>query len=124
MISVTVPVATVSELNRRDHWAEKHRRAKQQRELTTLLLRTAKVDKSLLRPPFVVKMTRVAPGSIKDSDNLASSTKAIRDAIASFLGIDDADVMGNGSVRWVVGQEKGPTYALRIEIECGTCAVA
>lgn len=124
MLSVTVPVATVSELNRRDHWAEKHRRSKQQRELTMLLLRTAKVDRRSLCAPFVVTMTRIAPGSIKDSDNLASSTKAIRDAIATFLDVDDADVMGNGSVRWVVRQEKGPQYALRIDIESGSCAVA
>lgn len=124
MLAVTVPIATVSELNRRDHWAEKHRRSKQQRELTTLLLRSAKVDKKALCAPFVVTLTRIAPGTIKDSDNLASSTKAVRDAVAAFLGVDDADVTGNGSVRWVVLQEKGTQYGLRIEIQCGACAVA
>lgn len=124
MLAVTVPIATVSELNRRDHWAEKHRRSKQQRELTTLLLRSANVDKKALRAPFVVTLTRIAPGAIKDSDNLASSTKAVRDAVASFLGVDDADVTGNGSVRWVVLQEKGPEYGLKIQIQCAACAVA
>lgn len=121
MLTVLVPVETVSELNRRDHWAEKHRRSKQQKELTLLLLRTSRYDKSKLKPPFVVRLTRIAPGAIRDSDNLASSTKAIRDAVASFLGIDDADVFGNGDVRWVVAQEKGASYGMRIEIEPASC---
>lgn len=121
MLTVLVPIETVSEMNRRDHWAERHRRAKQQKEMTTLLLRTSKTPRSELRAPYVVRMTRIAPGAIRDSDNLAAATKAVRDAVASFLGVDDADVFGNGPVRWVVGQEKGP-YGMRIEIE--GCAAA
>lgn len=115
MLTVHVPVATVSELNRRDHWAERHRRSKQQKELTTLLLRTARPSAPLVAP-YRVKLVRIAPGAIRDSDNLAAATKAVRDAVAAFLGVDDADVMGNGDVRWSVAQERGP-YGLRVEIE-------
>ena len=117
MFSVTVPVETVSELNRRDHWSKKYRRAKQQKEITTLFLRASRFDKSELKSPFVVRMTRVAPGQIKDSDNLASATKAIRDAVANFLGVDDSDLSEVSDVSWIVRQERGPSYALRIEIE-------
>jgi len=118
MLSVVVPIRTVSEMNRRDHWSARHRRSRQQQELTTLLLRTANVDPSLLKPPFVVRLTRVGPGSIKDSDNLAAGTKAVRDAVAAFLKVDDADLVSGSAVRWEVRQERGPVYELRIEIAC------
>jgi hypothetical protein len=121
MLSVTVPIQTVSEMNRRDHWAKRHRRARDQKDLVTLMLRTAKFDRKRLVAPFVVKMTRLAPGAIKDSDNLAAATKAARDAIAAFLGVDDADLLGTGQVRWIVAQERGKAYGLRIEIESQGC---
>lgn len=38
---VTVPVKVLSEANRRDHWAAKHRRAKAQRNVVGLSLRAA-----------------------------------------------------------------------------------
>lgn len=118
MLSVLVPIRTVSEMNRRDHWSARHRRSKQQKELTMLLLRTTKVDRSLFKPPYLVTLTRVGPGAIKDSDNLAASTKAVRDAVATFLGVDDADLAANGQVQWQVRQERASAYGLRIEICC------
>ena len=121
MLSVTVPIQTVSEMNRRDHWSRRHSRARDQRVLVMLLLRTAKYDRKLLVAPFVVTMTRISPGAIKYSDNLAAATKAARDAIAEFLGIDDADVLGDGQAKWVVAQERGKAYGLRIEIESQGC---
>lgn len=118
MASVVVPVKTVSELNRRDHWRERHRRAKAQKELVTLLLRSSSgFDRRCARPPYRVTLTRVAPGSIRDSDNLLSATKAIRDAVAAFLEVDDADVVGTPEVTWKVAQEKAASYAVRIDIE-------
>lgn len=69
-------------------------------------------------------MTRIAPGAIKDSDNLIASTKAIRDAVAFFLKIDDADLSTGSSATWIVNQEKGRSYALKISIEASGCLSA
>lgn len=115
LLSVTCPVRIESELNRRGHWAGKHRRSKEQKTIVMLVLRTAKYDRSALKPPLVVRMTRIAPRPICDSDNLVSGLKGVRDTVAEFLGIDDADLLGDDRVRWVVAQEKG-NYALRIEV--------
>ena len=38
--------------------------------------------------PIVVTITRLGPRAL-DSDNLASSGKHVRDAIATWLGVDD-----------------------------------
>lgn len=116
MVSIVAPVETVSEMNRRDHWSARHRRAKQQKEVVTLLLRTAKFERSLLVAPFEVTLTRLAPGAIRDSDNLASATKAVRDAVASFLGVDDQDLTGTPAVTWSLAQERSARYAVRVEI--------
>lgn len=115
---MAVPVQTVSELNRRDHWSERHRRATQQKELTTLLLRSASgFDRRRFFSPYRVTLTRIAPGAIKDSDNLASAMKAVRDGVAKFLGVDDADLGACPDVTWVIAQEKQSSYAVRIDIE-------
>ncbi|MSO37436.1 MAG: hypothetical protein EXQ69_04205 [Acidimicrobiia bacterium] len=81
------------------------------------MLRTAKkADRKALVPPYVVRLTRIAPRPIHDSDNLVSGTKKVRDTVAAFLGVSDADLLGDGQVRWLVEQEKGRDYALRIEV--------
>jgi hypothetical protein len=117
LVAVTVPVQTVSELNRRDHWAKKHRRTRSQKDTALLVLRTARVvDRQAMVPPYVVRLVRIAPRPIHDFDNLLSGMKAVRDAVAHFLGVSDADLLGRGDVRWLVEQEGGPDYAVRIEI--------
>jgi len=117
LLSVTVPVQLVSEANRRDHWAAKHRRTKDQKDIVLLMLRTARVvDRSAMRPPYVVRITRVSPRPLRDSDNLVSSCKAVRDAVAFYLGVDDADLLGRGDVRWVIEQEGGSDNEVRIEV--------
>ncbi len=61
--------------------------------------------------PLVVTMTRVAPSSGLDSDNMVGSMKHVRDAIAGVLGIDDKDAR----VEWRVNQCRGP-WAVEIRI--------
>lgn len=54
--------------------------------------------------PCVVLLTRVAPSSGLDDDNLSGSLKAIRDAMAEWLGLDDRDPR----VGWRYAQRRGP----------------
>lgn len=58
-----------------------------------------------------VHFTRVAPKEL-DSDNLASAFKAIRDAVAKFIGVSDAP---SGGINWTYSQEKSKVYGVRIE---------
>lgn len=100
-----IPIKTVSEANRRDHWAKKAKRVKSQREAVYLACPKAEV-------PCVVTLTRVAPRSL-DSDNLQSALKATRDSVAQRLGVDDADER----VEWRYAQEKGKEFGVVVEIE-------
>ena len=105
-----IPVRTVSEANRRDHWAKKAARAKRQRGIAAFVIKTDfRVDL-----PAVVTLTRIGPRKL-DSDNLAGAFKAVRDGIADAFGVDD----GDDRYTWRYEQRKGAPkeYAVTITIE-------
>lgn len=112
-VSVFVPLRLVSEANQREHWSRRHRRAAEQKQLVLLALRAR--SRGRPRLPCRVEITRIAPKPIRDGDNLHGSAKHVRDAVAHFLGVDDADV-GGGPVSWSrPDQVRGP-YGVRIAI--------
>lgn len=104
---VLLPIRTVSEANRRDHWATKARRVKLHR-------RTAYAMTERVSLPCVVTMTRVGPRML-DDDNLRGALKATRDGIADRLGVDDADPR----VEWRYAQQRGREYGVIVDIAAG-----
>lgn len=115
-LSIRVPIRTVSEANQNEHWRNRHRRRKKQRQDIGLFLNTCKRP----RLPCDVWLTRIAPRQLDPGDNLNNSMKAIRDQIAVFLGVDDNDER----VRWRYQQRRGEPreYAVLIEIFGGSHA--
>lgn len=106
-----------SEANTRDHWRKRHARTKAQhwaiwaamvpiRGELFRRIKTWQANRSILE----VRITRIGPRKL-DCDNLSGSAKAVRDAIAKGLGVDD----GSPMYRWVYAQAKGP-YAVEIEL--------
>lgn len=108
---IRLPLRTVSEANRRDHWATKARRVNEHRGTALLMLR-ARARKVGL--PCTVILIRVAPREL-DDDNLRSALKAVRDGAADALGVDDRDPR----VTWAYGQRRGKTreYAVEVRVE-------
>lgn len=90
------PIKTVSEANQREHWSAKDRRRRSQQRDFVLLWRSKKVRVSL---PATIRFTRYSFQTL-DTDNLAGAFKAIRDALASEIGIDD----GSPLVDWQYAQ--------------------
>lgn len=114
-MSVTVPIPglrLVSEANAHEHWRNRARRAKAQRNLVTLVLRGTVARDMMLVAPLTVTITRIAPSRGLDSDNLVGSAKHVRDAVAAILGVDDRDER----VSWHVEQASGP-YGVLVAIE-------
>lgn len=113
-LQFVVPVRTRSTLNEREHWAVRARRAKIQRTATWLCapleLRKSKWELW----PVVVTLTRISPRQLDSGDNLPSALKAIRDEVATLLGIDDRDPR----CAWVYEQAKGEPgqYAVQIRV--------
>lgn len=98
-----VDLATVSEANQREHHHAKATRARRQRETLSLALYTLgrQPAELLARGRLRVTFTRLASGTL-DDDNLAGAFKACRDAVASWLGVDDGS---RGPVTWAYAQE-------------------
>lgn len=98
--------------NMREHWAVKAKRVKAQRAAVSW--RLLHMPRPYLPCGIRVGLTRIAARKL-DDDNLRGALKAHRDAVAQWLGVDDADPR----VEWSYAQEKGAPkrQALRITIE-------
>lgn len=105
-LSFVVPIKTASTANLREHWAQKHERTDAQKSATRRQLDKGERPGPLL----VVRLTRVSPRPL-DDDNLRGALKSVRDAIATWLRVDDRTCL----VRWDYEQEKGEP-CVRVEV--------
>ncbi len=133
-VTVEIPMALPSAGNLHEHWRHRHQRIKAQRAATLLALRchdsgtlgrgvthalglrAVTSDRTWIVPldGMTVTLTRVSPRKL-DSDNLAFAFKGIRDEVAAYFGIDDADPR----IRWEYAQAKGKA-AVRIAFDVVT----
>lgn len=96
----TIPIATKSTANLREHHHVLAKRVSVERMTASYLARTHCRGATL---PLVVVLTRVSPREL-DTDNLSGALKGCRDGIADGLGLrDDRDPR----VTWHVRQRKG-----------------
>ena len=114
-IEVLLPVRTWSEANLRSHWAQRARRAAEQREDALLLVRSGLAKRSVRIPAaggrLTVRLTRIGPRPL-DSDNLTGALKAVRDGVADALKLDD----GDPRLEWTYAQRQSREYAVLVEI--------
>src|SRR5215467_12912405 len=90
--SLVFEVETVSEANRRDTWGKVKRKAEQKDKTIEEVSVALGAGQTVPRyGPWFVLLTRVAPDRI-DKDNLPRSLKAIQDAVAAVIGIDDGSL--------------------------------
>ena len=100
ILRVQIPIRLISEANTTGHWTTKAKRVKDQRGTTSLICKS-KLHNKEIKLPLTVTITRIAPRTL-DTDNLSSSAKATRDAVADSIGINDKDER----VTWLYKQRK------------------
>jgi hypothetical protein len=118
-VVVTLPLKTVSEMNMREHWAPKSRRAAQARMIAkwSCSAPLCHLREGLAKgytAGVVVTLTRIAPRAL-DDDNLRSALKAVRDGVTDALGLAcDRDAR----LTWAYAQERGrpKEYAVRVVV--------
>jgi hypothetical protein len=113
-VETQFPLRVISEPNARGHWQKRHKRSSNQHnvvgwELAKIRPMVATFTK---RPPVLVTLTLQTAQEL-DGDNLQAGLKAVRDEVAKFLGLDDADPR----VRWAYGQEPAEARGVRIRFE-------
>src|SRR5882724_177683 len=87
-LTVTImPLRTMSEANgsQREHWGSKHRRHKDQREVTYFTLRQVLGHVCPVQAPMTITLTRIAPRALDEGDNLSSALKSVRDGVSDYL---------------------------------------
>lgn len=99
---------TCGGMNAREHHMARARRVKSERAVVGWSL-TGHPKPEL---PLLVTLTRIAPSSGLDDDNLASALKSCRDAFAEWIGVDDKH---RDIVRYSYAQARGP-WSVRIEV--------
>ena len=109
-MKIIVPIRIESTPNLREHWTSRSKRTRDHRAATHYSLMAAKAP---IAVPCVVTLTRIAPRAL-DTDNNVSGFKWVRDAVAHWLRVDDADPR----VEWRYSQAKGgpKEYAAVVEI--------
>ena len=103
-LEIELPVKTVSEGNRHEHWRKRYQRRKVQQDTVGWAL-VARFGRRPPPAPVHVSLKRIAPRRL-DPGNLEFSFKAVQDAVAKWLGVDDGD---ERSVSWSYSQERRGT---------------
>jgi hypothetical protein len=109
-----VALRTLNPLNRREHHHARAKRVAHERAATLAALR------AFFRAPPALPalgsgrkllwvLTRLSPGTM-DSDGAVAAMKGVRDAVAEFCGVDDADPR----VAFHCGQDAGDAVGVRI----------
>lgn len=80
--SIVLPIRTVSEANRQDHWSTKHKRHKIQQKLVYLALNPFRCQ---IKIPCQITLTRFGPKKLDRHDNLPMSLKWIVDALCAII---------------------------------------
>ena len=88
LVTIEIPVQTVSEANRasHEHWRERAKRAKAQGETVLAHLLAQRSAWQHLRLPLTVVLVRHSVGTL-DTDNLGASLKHVQDAVTDALGL-------------------------------------
>ena len=108
--ALSIPLRLASEVNRREHWARRHRRNKaQQAEVRAEW--QCRVGRPEISFPCRVHLVQIGPEKL-DSDNSTIAFKHVRDAIAALLGVDD----GSDLITWTYGQERAAAHMIRIDV--------
>lgn len=116
MIDVSLPLHTEStNAKLRVHWRTLRAKAKRERGVVALVLRSAGLRELAPAERAVVTLvrTQVPRSRGLDDDNLRGALKAVRDEVAKALGVDDKEPR----VTWRYAETRGSEHGVRIVIE-------
>ena len=122
VIDWTLPIATVSESNARDHWSKRAYRARAQRQHIWVQWRNTVDERDIpIQTPCIIRISRISTRFL-DDDNLRGALKSVRDGIADCINPGRAPGRSDNieGMSFEYAQEKGKPKekAVRIQIFC------
>ncbi len=116
-VKIKIPLVTVSEANKAEHWTKATKRHRIQKNAVKLILRGKISDIQL---PCHIKLTRIAPRKFDKHENLPCSMKYIVDAVCELikpgLAAGRADDDPGFSFEYCQRMGEVREYAIEIEI--------
>lgn len=113
-----IPIETVSESNRKEHWTTSHKRHKKQKSIIHWLVGNFLLE--FIQQEITIKLIRISSRRLDSDDNLPMAFKWIKDAVAEVLNPGKAPGRADDSklIKWQYAQEKGEPKekAIRLEI--------
>ena len=116
LITLTLPIRTVSEANNFEHWQKSHKRHKSQKKIVFFALLEVK---HLIRLPCKITYIRFAPKTLDKFENLPMSFKYINDQVCAEITGDHVPGRADGDERITLAcdQVKSKNYGVKIIIE-------
>lgn len=123
ILSVKIPIKTISEANTHEHWTKSNKRHQNQKKAVKLILTPYFNDSTLshiLCLPCTISLTRIAPRSLDVDENLPMAFKWVKDAICELflpgkaIGRADDDKRIQTKYEQMKGLPK--EYAILVEI--------
>jgi hypothetical protein len=112
--ALLIPIRTERGGNNREHHMARSRRVKAERFAVGMFLKSHEAKQGKPGLPCAVLLTRYGPNTRPlDDDNLAGALKAVRDEVASWLGVDD----GGDLITWVYSQERSTQWGVGISAQ-------
>lgn len=113
VLTVELPLRTISEINTHEHWTKVHKKVGHHRRSVEMAMRAHANARCLkIKPPCSVRLTRIAPDALDVTDNNPAALKHVIDGVADWLGINDR----SPTVTWECCQEQRAQYGVRIEV--------
>ncbi len=111
---IAIPLKTISEANVYEHWTAKKKRRDAQKIMVKTHLNQCNHKITI---PCHIKITRIGK-KLMDSDNLPTSQKWVRDAIADYIlpGLRPGIADNKEGFSWEYDQQIGKEYSIIIEI--------
>ena len=114
-LSIQLPIKTVSEANRFEHW---QKRAARQKIYLDLIRLSLAPHASRLVLPCTVTVKRYGPKLMDEHDNLRMAFKKIIDVLAEILtGKKRGQGDNDPRITWKYDQEKSSAYGVKIIFE-------
>jgi hypothetical protein len=111
-LTTTIDCQLISKANAREHRRVRDQRIIKERDATNVALKyqTGRPDVVLMHDQGArVTLSRPYHETPLDDDNIRAAFKAVRDAIAEFLGVDD----GEDRLHWIYQQTKAARTGVR-----------
>jgi hypothetical protein len=111
-LTTTIDVTLISKANAREHRRVRDQRIIKERDATLVALKyqTGRPDVVLMHDEGArVTLSRPYHETPLDDDNIRAAFKAVRDAIADFLGVDD----GSSQLHWIYTQIKAERVGVK-----------